>query len=188
MFFETIANIINALLRLLNIDANPVVAGAVDATDRIGGVVSGSSSPPVTAPSGRPLHRSMVTIPENITARFADTGSPAWTNQQGPLGIGHHYGTDFGAPDGSVVYAPYDFTVSKIGHYDDAGRYGDYVIGSLGSGGEYYSGHLKDVSVTAGQFIKSGEPIGKTNYLNHTHVQLRIGGVLSDFEEYQKTH
>ena len=126
--------------------------------------------------------RSLITVPENITARFYSTGSPAWKNQPG----GYHWGTDFSAPKGSAVYAPYDMTIVKVGYYADAGRMGTYVIGTLGDGTEYYSGHLDDVSLQAGNFVKSGTKIGVTNIYNHTHVQLRQNGKLVDFEEYSK--
>jgi murein DD-endopeptidase MepM/ murein hydrolase activator NlpD len=135
--------------------------------------------PAQKAPSGK---RSLITIPETINARFWSNGSPAWKNQPG----GYHYGTDFGAPHGSAVFAPYDMTVVKIGYYEDAGRMGHYIIGTLTDGTEYYTGHLQNVTVKSGDFVKSGVKLGETNVYNHTHVQLRQNGKLIDFEEYSK--
>jgi len=128
--------------------------------------------------------RSMITIPEHINSRFNDTGSPAWKNQPG----GKHLGTDFGAPNGSAVFAPYSMNVIRIGEYTDEGRKGNYIIGTLLDGTQYYSGHLKNVLIKNGQYVKAGTRIASVGYYNHTHIQLRVHGQLYDFELYEKTH
>jgi len=128
--------------------------------------------------------RSPIIIPETISARFNDTGSPAWKNQPG----GRHLGTDFSAPNGSAVYAPYDMQVVRIGHYEDEGKKGDYVIGYLGDGTQYYSGHLSNVLVSPNSYVKAGTRIASIGYYNHTHIQLRVNSQLYDFEEYEKVH
>jgi murein DD-endopeptidase MepM/ murein hydrolase activator NlpD len=89
---------------------------------------------------------------------------------------------------GSPVYAPYPMNVIAVGHYSDEGRYGDYVIGHLVDGTEYYSGHLQNVKVGVGDAVQCGQQIGETGIVNHTHIQLRVNGVLTDFEEYSKAH
>lgn len=204
--FAAIANFINLIIGALTKINNPLSAlpsvpsvpdslnPFVPAETKVGTPVPNTGAKDAPAAPAAPQSasgkttRKSVTIPENISARFADTGSPAWKNQQGPLGIGHHYGTDFAAPDGAPVFAPYAGTVVALGHYDDSGRFGDYVIMRLLDNAEYYTGHLKNVQVKTGDSVKAGDKIGETNYLNHTHVQLRLSGVLSDFEVYANSH
>lgn len=142
--------------------------------------ITTETSPNEAKPAIPGLNRALITIPEHINARFDDTGSPAWANQPG----GKHLGTDFGAPNGSNVYAPWDMTVVSTGSYKDEGRRGNYVIGTLNDGTEYYSGHLGDIAVKPGDKVHLGQKIGQIGYYNHTHIQLRINGQLSDFEKY----
>jgi murein DD-endopeptidase MepM/ murein hydrolase activator NlpD len=133
--------------------------------------------------------RKPITIPEHINpnARFHSTGSPAWVNQfpNTPM-AGQHGGTDFLAPPGSPVFAPYDMHVIAVGHYSDSGRFGDYVIGNWKNGLEYYSGHLQNVSVSVGDDVKAGQQIGETNLLAHTHIQVKQGGQVIDPESVLK--
>jgi murein DD-endopeptidase MepM/ murein hydrolase activator NlpD len=128
--------------------------------------------------------RSLITIPEHINARFNDTGSVAWKNQPG----GKHLGTDFGAPNGSAVYAPYNVRIIKVGSYSDTGRLGSYIIGKLDDDTEFYSGHLSGVMVKPQDYVRAGTRIGSIGYYNHTHIQLRVNGGLYDFERYAKDH
>lgn len=193
--FEAIANFINTLISALkglakigNIASNPV--GAIFGTENAEPTVQQSeerekSLPTQTEKQTFSQKRARVTLPlETISARFNDTGSPAWKNQPG----GKHLGTDFSSPNGSAVYAPYAMHVIKIGHYDDDGRRGDYVIGTLLDGTEYYSGHLSNVKVSVGDYINAGQQIAQIGFYNHTHIQLRVSGALYDFEQYEKTH
>jgi murein DD-endopeptidase MepM/ murein hydrolase activator NlpD len=138
----------------------------------------------VPAPKTARTNRSLITVPEHINARFNDTGSPAWRNQPG----GKHLGTDFGAPNGSAVYAPYNLHIVKLGAYHDEGRKGDYIIGTLDDGTEYYTGHLTAARVKPGDYVRAGTQIASIGYYNHTHIQLRVNGELTDFEQYEKTH
>lgn len=107
---------------------------------------------------------------------------------------GQHGGTDFAAPAGSTVYAPYAMKVIAIAYYGDEGRKGWYVIGTLGDGAEYYSGHLNNVQVKRGDLIDAGTPIGQTwdwwgdAGRPHTHVQIKIRGQITDPEQYFATH
>ncbi len=138
--------------------------------------------PEPPTPRHGPAGGHVITVPESVGANFYSTGSPAWKNQPG----GQHLGTDFLAPQGSAVYAPYDGVVIKLGRYTDSGRKGDYVMMTLDDGVEYYSGHLNNVAVREGRQVKAGDVLGYTNEYNHTHVQIRINGVLKDFEEYRR--
>jgi murein DD-endopeptidase MepM/ murein hydrolase activator NlpD len=132
--------------------------------------------------------RSLLTRPENVNpnARFTSTGSSAWVNQwpgvviNGVNMAGRHGGTDYLGPIGTKVYAPFDMNIIAIGHYSDAGRYGDYVIGTVGEL-EFYSGHLKDIKVSNGP-IKAGTELGEMNHLNHTHIQIKRNGQIIDPE------
>jgi murein DD-endopeptidase MepM/ murein hydrolase activator NlpD len=150
----------------------------------------GQSTEPV-----RSGNRHLVTIPENPTAHFHDTGSSAWVNQwKGTPMQGQHGGTDFAAPSGTPVYAPYAMKIIAIGYYPDEGRRGYYVIGTLGDGVEYYSGHLNNVLVKRGELIESGTQIGQTwawwadAGRPHTHIQMKRSGGIIDPEAYFAAH
>ncbi len=204
--FEAIASFINSLLaalagiaRLGNAASNPLGAllGTQNAeqtdTSEIGNktLPTESKAPQATPQTAGPSKRKAITIPENISARFWDKGSPAWSRQPcpgKPNEYGCHTGTDFSAPNGSAVYAPWSGTVIKIGHYDDDGRRGDYIMMTLADGTEYYSGHLANPRVKTGDTVTAGQQIAEIGFYNHTHIQLRVGGVLTDLEEYQKAH
>ena len=153
-----------------------------------------SSSSPITST------RHAVTEPENPTAHFLDTGSGAWTNQWKGLVIdgvnmqGRHGGTDFAAPSGTPVYAPYAMRIIAIGYYPDSGRKGWYVIGTLPDGAEYYSGHLNNIKVQRLQSVDAGTQIGETwdwwgdAGRPHTHIQIKVRGTITDPERYFRTH
>lgn len=191
--FQAIANFINSILALIE----NISKAAAFTSNPVGSIFGGENEelPTEDVPQwgtggggGGSWGRKQITIPERITARFADRNSAAWVNQIGPLGKGYHYGTDFGGPNGTPVFAPYALHVIRIGRYDDEGRKGDYVIGTLDDGTEYYSGHLTNVKVKGGEYVKAGQQIGEIGYYNHTHVQLRVNGTLTDFEAYEKAH
>lgn len=144
---------------------------------------------PQTTPNTTAQTRHLITVPENITARFMDTGSSAWQNQfPGTAMAGRHGGTDFSAPQGSSVYAPYPMRVIAVGYYPDAGRKGYYVIGILGDGIEYYSGHLQNVKTAPSVTVPSGAVLGETNDYNHTHIQMKRAGQIIDPEGYLASH
>jgi murein DD-endopeptidase MepM/ murein hydrolase activator NlpD len=180
--FKLIADLFNAIFAAL--DAFTRYVG--DRGPRIN-TIPPTQNPPDNdneKPIG-PKNRALITRPERISARFMDTGSPAWRNQwPGTPMAGRHGGTDFAAPPGSPVYAPLDMRIVKIGFYGDSGRYGYYVIGTLGDGLEYYSGHLQNVKVKEGDYVQSGDQIGQTNALAHTHIQLKRNGQIIDPEGY----
>ncbi len=193
--FAAIAQFLNGIYRALAVIGALFGGGSTASAPAVAPGTEGSgtrTAPPPSSGSGRAPTRSdapngkrcRITMPESINARFNDTGSAAWAKQPG----GRHLGTDFGAAVGSPVYAPYPMSIVAVGHYTDEGRYGDYVIGHLVDGTEYYSGHLQNVKVGAGDVVTCGQQIGSTNIYNHTHVQLRVNGTLTDFEEYEKAH
>jgi murein DD-endopeptidase MepM/ murein hydrolase activator NlpD len=76
-----------------------------------------------------------------------------------PYGMQGHNGIDFGIPEGTVVYAPHDgtATVKDNGTKD----YGLHVIIDDGSRRSYLA-HLSEATVTNGQRVYQGDPIGKS--------------------------
>lgn len=166
MFFDFIANLLNSISRFFGSSSTPIIS-----------IGPSAGSPEQPSPGGHP-----VTVPENIGANFYSTGAAAWANQPG----GQHFGTDFRANQGTPVYAPFPGKVVKIGFYPQSGLYGHYVIMTLVDGAEYYSGHLQNVKVRQGDIVTAGQQLGETNELNHTHVQLKISGKLTDFEAYRR--
>jgi murein DD-endopeptidase MepM/ murein hydrolase activator NlpD len=126
----------------------------------------------------------------NPDARFYTVSCAAWGGQPNC----QHWGTDVLCVDGQPVYAPYDLIYSTTGSYpenDEAHRMGQYVIGVLPDGAEFYSGHLRDaLAAQSGQRIPAGTVIGRCRAdLGHTHIQLRMpGGQLADWERYAATH
>lgn len=140
-------------------------------------------------------NRHLVTIPEHVTASFYDTGSGAWIGQwKGTPMEGKHGGTDYAAPSGTPVYAPYSMKVIAIAYYPDSGKRGWYVIGTLPDGAEYYSGHLNNILVKRGDLIESGQQLGQTwdwwgeAGRAHTHIQIKVRGAIVDPEKYFREH
>jgi len=150
------------------------------------------TSPPGPGPQGppeAPTGRALITRPEQIGARFHDTGSEAWKKQwKGTPMEGQHGGVDFHAAAGSPVYAPYAMRVIAVSYYPDSGRLGWYIIGTLADGVEYYSGHLGSVNVVSGNSVTAGDQIGVTNEYAHTHIQMKRKGILIDPEAYLAAH
>src|SRR5215813_12768758 len=110
MFFEYIATLLNSLLAAIknigNVAAfvsNPLGIGTQNVQqsgERNTPLQEQKETKEISSPSvsaqATGKKRKAITIPEQINARFNDTGSPAWANQPG----GRHLGTDFGAPNG----------------------------------------------------------------------------------------
>ncbi len=75
------------------------------------------------------------------------------------FGYAGHNGIDFGCPVGTVLYAPHDgiITVKDEGNVN-------YGLSITIDDGKRRSllGHLSEVSVTTGQSISQGDPIGKS--------------------------
>jgi murein DD-endopeptidase MepM/ murein hydrolase activator NlpD len=101
---------------------------------------------------------------------------------------GWHAGAvDWCGAEGTAVHAPVSGTLREVGSYEDATRYGAYVIIETAQGLEIYVGHLnhEDVNpnqIGLGSWVEAGTVLG---YLSefpystpHTHIQLRRGGAL----------
>lgn len=95
-----------------------------------------------------------------------------------------HEGVDIaGEPEGFPTPAPVfcQVKVAIAGHE----TYGNYVRLQITSSLEILIAHLKDLKVTAGQFIAAGTNIGgmgKTGQVTgtHWHIETRINGVRQD--------
>lgn len=74
-------------------------------------------------------------------------------------GMACHNGVDFGIPEGTVVYAPHDGTVTV----KDSGAK-DYGLHVVITDGRRHSvlAHLSSVSATDGMKISQGDPVGKS--------------------------
>jgi murein DD-endopeptidase MepM/ murein hydrolase activator NlpD len=173
---------------IINLAIAALILGAMWGASQIAPVEQAQAAPvqQATPAAQAPIgHKSVVTESMSVNAGFYATDSAAWASQGGM-----HYGTDYGAPQGSPVFMPFDCIYSMTGHYDDAARMGDYVICHLMDGVEYYSGHLEGVQAfVPGQVIAAGTVIGFTNVYDHTHIQARLpSGELIDFAQYYEEH
>lgn len=74
-----------------------------------------------------------------------------------PFGLAGHNGVDFGVPEGTVVYAPHDGTITV----KDEGTQG-YGLSVTIDDGKRRSvlAHLSQAKVATGQTIAQGDPIG----------------------------
>lgn len=75
------------------------------------------------------------------------------------FGLAGHNGFDFGVPEGTTVYAPHDGVATVTDH--GTADYGLFVKIDDGKRRSTLA-HLSAVSVTSGQQISQGDPIGKS--------------------------
>jgi murein DD-endopeptidase MepM/ murein hydrolase activator NlpD len=151
-------------------------------TVALSGVAVAREAPPPPPPAPAP-----VTAPEAPPAPMPASGGQAelWPGAA-PCAGWHAGAIDWCAAEGTPVAAPASGTLTSIGSYSDAMKYGAYVILTTAGGLEIYLGHLnhEDVApgLNVGQWVEAGTVVG---YLSefaystpHTHVQLRRGGAL----------
>ncbi|MBO4898028.1 MAG: peptidoglycan DD-metalloendopeptidase family protein [Clostridia bacterium] len=91
----------------------------------------------------------------------------------------HHDGTDFGAAEGTPVYAADSGTVSFCGV---SGGYGNLIIINHKNGYETYYGHLSRILVSSGQQVEKGAKIGEVGSTGnstgpHLHFEIRKNSV-----------
>lgn len=103
-----------------------------------------------------------------ITARFGYSSS-LWANT--------HTGLDFAAPTGTPVVSVANGIVRSAA-YD--GAYGNKVVIALEDGTEVWYAHLSTYSVSPGQAVRGGEPIGTVGSTGnstgpHLHLEVRPG-------------
>lgn len=97
-------------------------------------------------------------------------------NQPRPFGVHNHYGTDFGVPSGTNLYATQSGTVVKS--YTDA-CWGKTLI--IDHGGVYsrYM-HLSSVQVGVGQYVSAGQGVavsgatGSTDCISGAHLHYEV--------------
>lgn len=114
-----------------------------------------------------PVEFSILHFPFSIRMIFSPLpGKPLITQGFGQnpesyalFGMNGHNGVDFGVPEGTTVYAPHDgiATVKDSGNND----YGLH-ISIEDSKRRSCLAHLSEVSVTDGQAIYQGDPVGKS--------------------------
>lgn len=75
------------------------------------------------------------------------------------FGLNGHNGIDFGCPEGTTVFAPHDGTATVIDH--GTSDYGLYVL-IQSSTRQSTLAHLSQITVTSGQSVSQGDPIGKS--------------------------
>ena len=156
----------------------------------------------VTSIDGQEVSRVplQVTVTEEMTPRIVAVGTqtPPTTSITGSgvlvfpvpdyvgistrFGQGGHRGVDLRAPYGAPIYACDSGTVVEAGwHYS----WGDYVKIDHGNGMATLYAHCSSLAVSAGQGVARGQVIGyvgSTGYSsgNHCHLELYIGGSLTD--------
>lgn len=135
-----------------------------------------------------------VTPTMEVGAHFDTTDCGSWGFQVNC----QHWGTDYLAPEGTPVTAPFDLTIIALGEYPPGPTMGQYVQGTFADGYVFYSGHLENrPDFAIGETLPAGTLIGYTNSLNHTHIQLgppgnpgacAQDGTCVDFETYYQEH
>ncbi|MDF1602340.1 M23 family metallopeptidase [Nocardioides sp. YIM 152315] len=104
----------------------------------------------------------------HLTARFGDYG--LWAH--------YHTGLDFAAPSGTPIHAVANGVVTSVG-YD--GAYGNKTVITLDDGTELWYCHQTSYTVSEGQEVHAGDPIGSVGSTGHVtgphlHLEVRPGG------------
>lgn len=105
-----------------------------------------------------------------LTARFGQSGG-LWSS-------GMHTGLDFAGPSGSPISAVAGGVVTSAGY---EGSYGNRTIITLPDGTEIWYCHQTSFSVSVGQQVAPGDPIGLTGATGnvtgpHLHLEVHPGG------------
>ncbi len=117
------------------------------------------------------------------TSRSEDLINPL---PAGHLSQGIHgwNGVDIAAPKGTPIYAAAGGTVivSRVGGWN--GGYGNYVVIDHGDGTQTLYGHLTSDSVSVGQSVSQGQPIGtvgNTGKATGYHLHFEVRGARNPF-------
>lgn len=92
-----------------------------------------------------------------------------------------HQGTDILAPHGTPVFAFTDGVISRV-QRSDVGLGGLYFYLQGDDGNEYYGAHLAELSVSEGERVRAGQPIGvngdsgNAKGTPHLHFEVHPGG------------
>jgi murein DD-endopeptidase MepM/ murein hydrolase activator NlpD len=135
----------------------------------------GVAGPATLAAVRRPPARS----PLRFLAPLA--GAPA--DRFGPRGNGMHTGVDYPAASGTGVVAAGRGCVQSVGY--DGGGYGNLVVIEHRAGMTSWYAHLDTISVSRGQCVVAGNPIGTVGATGnatgpHLHFELRLRGAAID--------
>lgn len=137
---------------------------------------SGSGEP------GMPLDPGTYTLTSGYGPRSNPTGS----------GTQFHAGQDFGAPEGSPIYATHGGTVTASGDAGDG--YGTKIVIANGNTTWLY-GHMVagSAAVPVGATVTAGQRIGALGSTGdstgaHLHYEVRVDGASVDPMPYLKTH
>lgn len=119
----------------------------------------------------------------NLGISFINPTTGTITSRFGQRWGRAHTGVDIGAPKGTPIYAAANGTVTYSGNRNDG--YGYYIILSNGNGITTYYAHCSELLVSAGQYVKQGQLIGKVGSTgnstgNHLHFEIRVNGVAKD--------
>lgn len=98
-----------------------------------------------------------------------------------------HGGLDFAAAGGTPIYAANSGTVASAGF--NTGGFGNLTIIKHADGIETYYAHQSAISVTAGDKVTAGQPIGKVGTTgsstgNHLHFEVHVAGTKQDPAKY----
>lgn len=116
-----------------------------------------------------------------LTARFNQKGS-AWSS-------GRHTGLDFAAPEGTILRAITDGTItSTIWH----NAYGNLTKLTTNDGTVFFYAHQARITVNPGQHVTAGQPIGTVgntgnSFGAHLHLEVRVGGRPTDPDTWLTT-
>ncbi len=135
-------------------------------------VLASAATPSVTALV--PVRRPVATM--RLSSKFGMRVHPVTGRWR------HHNGIDIPAPRGTPIYATAD---GVVGRAQSLGGYGKYVEINHGTDLQTRYGHLAEISVQPGQFVREGEVIGTVGSTgrstgNHLHYEVRREGTPVD--------
>ena len=117
-----------------------------------------------------------------VPAQYIGTDRKNW-HDTGPYWTNWHTGTDFSAPCGTTVYAAHAGTIEIDTSQSWAGPQLVKVTTGAGSMATWYA-HMQSVSVSRGQTVAAGEPIGQVGKEGnvsgchlHFEVHLKNGSI-----------
>jgi murein DD-endopeptidase MepM/ murein hydrolase activator NlpD len=133
-------------------------------------------------------------VPDGPLGPYLERDQPlalAWpaqgsvTDGFGPRWGRMHLGIDVGILASVDLVAAEPGTVTDVGYLDGYGGYGNVVVVDIGDGRSLLYAHLTAASVSAGEWVDEGDPIGTAGCTGsctgtHLHFELRRDGVPVD--------
>lgn len=104
-----------------------------------------------------------------------------------PGASSYHKGRDYGAGEGTPIYAAAAGTVITVSYNSTRGNY--VVIRHDGLGLETWYQHMSSVKVSVGQKVTKGQHIGGVGHSgvstgDHLHFEVHVNGVPKDPRNY----